>query len=163
MGVELEPTNDERLEMTREEVRQVEGCGLVLLHRVPGVVSGQEAVAVGAGQAFHAVSIQHDVQRAGRAAIGIGDEDPVVAAGDLGELHVDCVRDLRRRVVELGGKAAHVDVGPPVEADHREHLARDRSARQDEHVGAIGRVERDLGLGGRVSEAHSPVRADSAH
>ena len=51
-----------------------------------------------------------------------------------------------RRRVELGRQAAHVDVRPPVELDHREHLAGDRAAREDEHVGTLGRVERDLRL-----------------
>ena len=40
--------HDERLEVPREEIGQVVGAGLLLLHRVPRVVAGQEAVAVGA-------------------------------------------------------------------------------------------------------------------
>jgi hypothetical protein len=48
--------------------------------------------------------------------------------------------------VELGGQAADVHMRPPVELDHREHLAGDRAAGENEHVGTLGRVELDLGL-----------------
>ena len=75
----LSAANDERLEVPREEVGQVEGRRLLLLHRVPRVVAGEEAVAMGARQPLHTVPVQHDVERAGRAAIGVRDEDPLVA------------------------------------------------------------------------------------
>ena len=97
-----------------------------------------------ARQPLDIVLIQHDVQRAARAAVGVGDEDALVPALQLGQLRVDRAGDLLRRRVELRGQAAHVDVRPAVELDHGEHLAGDRAAREDEHVGPLGRVERDL-------------------
>src|SRR6185436_10595409 len=140
--VEPEAAHDERLEVTGEEVGQVEGRGLVLVHCVPGVVSGEEAVAVRAGQPLHVVLSQDDVERAAGSAVGIGDEDALVAAGELGELRVDRRRDPLGSRVELGREAADVDLRPPVELDDGEDLPCDRAAREDEdaRLGARARV-----------------------
>jgi len=70
------------------------------VHRVPGVVPGEEAVAVSARQALDVVVVQHDVERAARAAVGVGDEDALVAAGEL----------LPSIVPRLGGRARIVAV-----------------------------------------------------
>src|SRR3990170_8557734 len=50
--VEPERPDDERVEVPREEVRQVEGSRLVRLHRLPGAPGREEAVAVEAADSF---------------------------------------------------------------------------------------------------------------
>ena len=99
-----------------------------------------------ARQPLDIVLIQHNVQGAAGATVGVRDEDALVLTLQLGQLRVDRAGDLLRGRVELGRQAAHVDVRPAVEPDHREHLAGDRAAREDEHVGTLGRAERDLRL-----------------
>ena len=92
------------------------------------------------------MSLEHRVERAGGAAVGVGDEDAVVAALELGQLRVDRGRDPRRRRVQLGGQAADVDVLPAVQVEDGEHLARDRPAGEDQHARIVRGPERDLVL-----------------
>ena len=130
--------------MPCEEVGEIEGRRLVLLHRIPGVVAREEAVAMRPRDPLDTVPVEHEVERARGATVGVGDEDVLVAAGDLRQLRVHRTGDPLRRRMQLGGKAADVDVRPAVEPDHGEHLARDRAAGQDQHVCAGGGFEGHL-------------------
>ena len=77
------------------------------------------------------------VERAAGAAVGVGDEDALVAALRARSSFASTAPAIRSGVEwSFAGQAADVDVRPPVEADHGEHLAGDRAAREDEHVGA---------------------------
>ena len=89
MAVELEALDDERVEVPREEVRQVEGRGLGVVHRLPLVVPGEEPVAVRAGEPLDVVRVQDLVELARRPAVGVGDEDALVRARELAQLRVD--------------------------------------------------------------------------
>ena len=75
--------------MPGEEVRQIEGGRLLVVHRLPPVVPGEEAVAVSPREPLDAVAVEHLVERATRAAVGVGDEDALVAPSELVELRVD--------------------------------------------------------------------------
>jgi hypothetical protein len=138
VAVESEATDDERIEVPREEVRQVEGRGLGVVELLPGVVAREEPVAVRAGQSLDSVSVEHLVELAARAAVGIRNEHPLVAARELLQLRVHCGCDQLRPGMELRGKAADGHVLPPVQPDDGEHLARERAARENEHLGPLG-------------------------
>ena len=113
---------------------------------------------MGARQPLDTVPIQHPVEGAAGAAVRIGDEDALVAPGELGQLRIDRTRDLLRGRMELGRQAANVDVRPAVEADHGEHLARDRTAGEDEHLRPSGGLEGDFLL----EEVDAAARAQFA-
>src|SRR3954454_12359259 len=74
MAVEPERPDDQGVEVPDEEVREVEGPGLLLLERIPLRQAREKRVAVGAGQPLGAVPLQHLVERARGPAVGIGDE-----------------------------------------------------------------------------------------
>ena len=112
MAVEPEAADHERVEVPREEVGQVEGRGLGVVELLPGVVAGEEAVAVRAGQPLDAVPLEHRVELAAGAAVGVRDEHALVAARELVQLRVDRGRDQLRAGVELRGKAADGHVAP---------------------------------------------------
>src|SRR4029079_3929898 len=107
-----------------------------------------------------------DVECAASAAVGVGHEDALVAAGELGELRVDRCRERRGSRVELGREAADIDVRPPVELDDGEDFPCDRAARQDEdaRLGARAR-QGDLVVeqrrGGRHDAATAARRAST--
>ena len=138
MSIEAEAADHERVEVAREEVGEIEGRGLGVVDLLPLGVPGEEAVAVRARQALDAVSLEHEVERAPGAAVGVGDEHPLVAPVQLAQLRVDRGRDQLGTRVELRRKAADGDVAPPVQANHREHFASDRAAGEHEHLGALG-------------------------
>ena len=75
MAVEAEAGADDRVELAGQEVGQVEGPELLVLERGVGRRAGVELVAVGALDALEALALEVRVERAGRAAVGVGDED----------------------------------------------------------------------------------------
>ena len=91
-----------------------------------------------ARQAIDAVPLEHAVESSARSAVGVPDEDALVAAAELLQLRIDRRRDQLGSRVELGRKAADGDVLPAVEADDGEHLAGDCTTREDEHLRALG-------------------------
>ena len=78
MAVEPEAGPDDRVELAGQEVGQVEGPDLLVLERLVGGGAGVELVAVGAFDALEAFALEVGVERPGRAAVGVGDEDPDV-------------------------------------------------------------------------------------
>jgi len=138
VAVDPEPADDERVEVPREEIGEVEGRRLGVVHLLPSGIPGEEAVAVGTGKALDAMNIEHVVERAPGAAVGVRHEDALVPAGELTQLLVDGRRDQLRPRVELRGEASNRHVPPAVEPDHGQHLARDRSAGENQHLGPLG-------------------------
>ena len=55
--IEPERPDHERIEMSHEEVGEVEGSRFLVVHRLPRVVPGEEAVAVRAGEPLGAVAL----------------------------------------------------------------------------------------------------------
>jgi hypothetical protein len=132
--VEPEPSDHDRVEVSGEEVGEIEGRRLGVVQLLPGGVPRQEPVAVVAGQALDAVALEHLVQGASRAAVRVCDEYALVPPGDRGELRVDSGGDALRPGMELRRETAHGDVLPAVQLDDGEDLARDCAARKDEHL-----------------------------
>ena len=81
---------------------------------------------------------KHGVELSAGSAVGVRHEDAFVRVARAAQLGVDRRRDALGARVELGREAADGDVLPAVQPDDREHLARDRAAREDEHLGALG-------------------------
>src|SRR6478672_11453806 len=68
MPVQSQRPDDEGMEVPHEEVRQVIGAGLLVVHRFPLVKAGIGGVAMGAGKALGTVALDHTVEGAGSAA-----------------------------------------------------------------------------------------------
>ena len=97
VAVDAEAADDEPLEVAGEEVGQVERAGLVVGQRANVGAAGEELVAVGAGQALDALVGEDRVEQAAGAAVGVGDEDPLVAVARAARIRVaDGARGCRR-------------------------------------------------------------------
>ena len=138
MAVETEAADHDRVEVPCEEVGEVEGRRLGVVQLLPFGIPGEEPVAVGAGQALDVMTLEHAVEISARPAVGVPDEDALVATAELVQLRVDRGRDQLGAGMELRGETADGHVAPAVELDDGEHLAGDRAAREDEHLGALG-------------------------
>ncbi len=81
---------------------------------------------------------KHGVELSAGSAIGVRHEDALVGVAELAQLGIDRRGDALGARMELRGEAADRDVLPAVQPDHREHLARDGAAREDEHLRVLG-------------------------
>ena len=110
MAIDPEAADHEPLEVAGEEVGQPERRRLLVGHRGERRAAGEELVAVGARQALDALLREDRVEQAAGAAVGIGDEDPLVA---VGAGLVDAVADPAGMplgpVVEVRREAGDVD------------------------------------------------------
>ena len=77
MAVDTQPLDHQALEMTRQEIGQVQRARLLVRERRKLLRPGEELVAVSARQARHAFFLQHPVQQTAGAAVGVGDEHRV--------------------------------------------------------------------------------------
>src|SRR5262245_57035840 len=136
--VETEPADDDRVEVPRQEVGEVEGRRLGIVELLPGGVPGQKPVAVRAGEPLDAVPLEHLVELASGSAVGVGDEHASIPAAQLAELRVHSGGDLLRARVQLRRQAADRDVRPAVQADDREDVPCNCAAREHEHLGVLG-------------------------
>ena len=85
-----------------------------------------------ARDALHAFLGEHGVERPARTAVAVGDEDAVVVLAVLADLVPHRARDALGPVVQLGGQADDVEVGPAVCLAQRRDLAREGAAGDDE-------------------------------
>src|SRR5262249_55480199 len=92
----------------------------------------EEGIAMRALDALDALLGQDLVELAAGAAIAVEAEDLVIAGARRVDLAPDAGRDLLRPVVPDRRQAGHVDMVEAVRLDHRERLARQRTAGYDE-------------------------------
>ena len=110
VAVDAEAADHEPLEVPGEEVGEPERAGLGVGHGGERVAAGEHLVAVGARQALDAFVGEHRVEQAAGAAVGIGDEDPLVAVGaGLVDAAPDGGRDAAGPVVEVRGEAGDLE------------------------------------------------------
>jgi len=81
MAVDAETANDEPLEVPGEEVREPERAGLRVGHRLECRAAREHLVAMGARQALDPFVGEDGIEQAAGAAVGVGDEDPLVSVG----------------------------------------------------------------------------------
>lgn len=142
MPVEPEPLPDQRLELPGQEVGQPERAGLLFRQLREPVETGEEGVAVRALDPSDAFLVQHPVQLATRAAIGIGHVDPPVVRPKLPDRLPDRPGDQLGMVVQLRRQAVQLDVLEPVRGEQRQDLAGQRPAGEDQR--ALGRCGRPV-------------------
>jgi hypothetical protein len=137
VAVDAEAADHEPLEVAGEEVGQPERRRLVLCHLGERLAAGEELVAVGAGQPLDALLGDDRVEQAARAAVGVGDEDRLVAVGaGLADPVPDLGGNPLGPVVEVRREAGDVDAGQA--AGKRDELAGERPAPDDERASVAG-------------------------
>ena len=109
IAVEAEATNDGTLKILHQPVREEEGRR-PLVRNPCKLRAGEHLVAVRPGKLDRAVSLENRVQRAGRAAIAVDDDDLPVPRRELREPAVDRLDDLLRIEMMHRRNTVHVDV-----------------------------------------------------
>ena len=134
MAVEAEALPHERVEVAGEEVGEEERPRLLVVQRGEAGATGEDLVAVGAGEAPDLrVAIEDGIEVAARPTVGVGDEHRPRAAGGV-EHGLDRRGDALGAVVEVRREVAHLDVRA---GEHGAQLGGERPARHDQRpVGA---------------------------
>ena len=135
-SIQPEAAPHDPLEVPGEEIGQVERADLFLLERFERRRAGIELVAMGAGDAFDALEVvlEHPVEQATRAAVGVRHEDPVVVAATCAKSCGDRVGNALGAVVQVGGETGQVDPGQAPRQRHE--LAPERTTTDDEDAPA---------------------------
>jgi len=137
MAVQAEPADDQPVEVAREEVGQEERRGFLLGQSREVGATRIELVAVGAREALHALLLDHRVEHAAGATVGVGDEHTVVAGPTAPDPVAHRRGDASWPVVQGGRQARDVDVGQVRGEGHE--LAREGAAAHDEDTGSVRR------------------------
>ena len=132
VAIEAEARDHQSLEVTHQEIRQVERAGFLVGERLEGLRAGEELVAVRARQSLDAFLRDDRIEQAARAAIGLGDVDLLVGATARADGVADGVRDLLGTVVQLRRQALHVEGRPAVRPLQRDDLAGEGAAGDDQ-------------------------------
>ena len=137
VAVDAEAADHEPLEVAGEEVGQPERRRLLVGQSGEGRAAGEELVAVGARQPLDALLGEHRVEQAARAAVGVGDEDPLVAVAPAlrGSAPGRAPGCLPGRLWSSGGRQATSTFGSG--RGQRDELARERAAADDEGASRV--------------------------
>ena len=133
MSIEAEAAPDEAVAVSGQEVGQVERAGLVVLETGERRPAAVDLVTVGAGQPLDTFVLEHTIEQAASAAIGVGDEDAFDAARPSSP-------DLRphgagypfRPIVQRRRQARQVHRRQPGTTSQLDELAGERAAADDE-------------------------------
>ena len=142
---EAEPVPDQAVEVTHEEVGQVEAPERIVLELLEAFARGEELVAVGALEHLDTLLGADPGEMTTCAAVGVPDEDAVAGRSLAGarDARPDRLGDLARSVVEDRRQALDLDV-EPVPLGDRLQLARQSSAGDDERSLSPGHLHGDL-------------------
>ena len=114
MAVDPRPRMTRRVEVAGQEIGQEEGRRVLVGEGLEGL-DRRRTVTVGAGQAFHAFLFDDPVEEAACAAVGVGDEDRVVARSRRTESRRRTSSGMPAGVVKGARQAVQVDVVEPVD------------------------------------------------
>ncbi len=129
--VEPEAPDDEGVEVADEIVGEIEARGFFLVEPFEGLEPGIEGIAVGAGDAGYPFLLEHAIEGTGRAAVGVGDEDPREARPQLVDPGPHRLRDPLWVIVQGGGQTEELDARKPGSLENGQDLARERAAGDD--------------------------------
>jgi hypothetical protein len=134
LGVAVDPEafDHQRLELSGEEVGQVEGAGLGIGEQGKAILTGKGRVAMWPRKTLDLLLLEHAIQSTARAAIGIGDKDAAIGAPRLLDCGPNRIGDLFRPVVQRRRQAAQIEMRQPVSGDDRNDLAGERTASDNE-------------------------------
>ena len=129
-AVEAEALDDQRIEMPGEEVGEIEGAGLLLGERGEHVLAGEEGVAMGAGDAGHALLVEHAIEFAAGPAVAVEAQDLVVGGAIRADRRAHRLWDSLGPVVQARRQAGDVD---RIEAE-RQRFARQGPAGDNQRL-----------------------------
>jgi hypothetical protein len=136
LGVAVQPEafHDQRLELPGQEVGEIEGARRRIGQALKAILAGERCIAVGAREALNPFLLEHLIEGAAGAAIGVGDEDPGMGGAGLvnGTAHRVC--DQCRPVVQGGGQAAQVEMVETVRLDQGDDLPGEGATGDDQRA-----------------------------
>jgi hypothetical protein len=136
LGVAVQPEafDDQRLELPGQKIGEIEGARCRIGEILKAILAGERGIAVGAREALHPFLLEHPIERAAGAAIGVGDVDSGMGGAGLldGTAHRVC--DQRRPVVQGGGQTAQIEMVQAVRLDEGNDLPGEGATGDDQRA-----------------------------
>lgn len=120
--VQSETADHQPIEMAHEKIGQEEAARLLCGQIFECRAASEKLVTVGARQALHFTGGQCPVQGAPRAAVGIGDEEPIVMTALRLNSRAHGARNPSGTVVQMRREALDLDMGPIVQFTNPQQL-----------------------------------------
>jgi hypothetical protein len=136
LGVAVQPEafDDQRLELPGQKVGEIEGARCRIGQSLKAILAGERGIAVGAQEALHPFLLEHPIEGAAGAAIGVGDVDPGMGGAGLVDGTAHRVCDQRRPVVQGGGQAAQIEMVETVRLDEGDDLPGEGATGDDQRA-----------------------------
>ena len=134
MPIEAEPLDHQRLELPGEKIGEVEGAGSGLGQRGEALLAGEGRIAVWPGKSFDRLRLEHRIERPTRAAIGVGDVDPVMRGPGFSDGVPNGASDPLRPVVQGRRQAAQIEMREAIRLDDGDDLPGERPTSDDQRA-----------------------------
>jgi hypothetical protein len=134
VAVDTEPFDDQRLELPGQKIGEIEGARCSIGQSLKAILAGKRGIAVGAQEALHPFLLEHPIEGAAGAAIGVGDVDSGMGGAGLvnGTAHRVC--DQCRPVVQGRGQAAQIEMVETVRLDQGDDLPGEGATGDDQRA-----------------------------
>ena len=134
MTINAESSDDQRLKLSDEKVREVETARLGLRQCQELPLPSETGIAMGAVQAFHLLLCQYPVESTAGAAIGVSHVDVVVGGPTVPNGPTHRVRNQFRTVVQCRRQAAEIEMRQSVGLDYGDDLAGEGTTGDDQRA-----------------------------
>jgi hypothetical protein len=134
VAIEAEALEHQGVELPSEKIGEIEGAGGGLGQGGKALLPGEARVAVRPGEAFDRFFLEHRIERAARAAIGIGHIDAVMRGPGFLDGVANGAGDQSWPVVQRRRQAAEIQMGQAIRLDDGNDLARQRATSDDQRA-----------------------------
>jgi hypothetical protein len=134
VAIEAEALEHQSVELPGEKIGEIEGAGCRLGQGGKALLAGEARIAMRAGEPFDRLFLQHAIERAARAAIGIGHVDAVMRGPGFLDGVANGAGDQSWTIVQRRRQAAEIQMGQAIRLDHGNDLARQRATSDDQRA-----------------------------
>ena len=134
VAIEAEAPEHQGLELPGEKIGEVERPGRGLGQGGKAILAGEARIAMRASEPFDRLLLQHGIERAAGAAIGIGHVDAVMRGPRFADGGAHGVGDQRRTIVQRRRQAAEIQMRQAIRLDDRNDLAGQGATSDDQRA-----------------------------
>lgn len=134
VAIEAEPLDHQGVELPSEEIGEIERAGSGLGQGRKALLASEARIAMRPGEAFDRLGLEHRIEGTARAAIGIGNVDPVMRGPACPDGAPNRVGYPLRAIVQRRRQTTEIEMGQAIRLDHGDDLAREGTTSDDQRA-----------------------------